>query len=340
MYGVASDQYVAEMKLGIRAPDVRNNDAAPVFQGAAIASQIGLDSHVLVQFMRSREFLDRLQERVPLRAMFDAAAIDPIARLPKEASAERLVEYWNGMIDPFFDMTNGTITVRVRAFSAKDALTLATEIQAICEKLIADMTAHLRAETMAMAEAQTARAETRLKAVLRQREELRSREGTVDPGKIAEGTLKAAAQLREQLGRVKAELTTMQRNQLAESSPQIVNQRNRIAGLELEIAAIEQQSAEIHMRSSTLAQSTTTFEELASEQQIAEKVLASSLESLERSRLSAGRQGTYLIPFVHPSLPEEALYPRRARTIAVVFVAGFALWATLWLGAAAVREHL
>jgi capsular polysaccharide transport system permease protein len=340
LYAVASDQYVAEMKLGIRAPDARNNDATAVFQGASVASQIGLDSYVLVQFMQSREFVDRLQERVPLRAMFDAATIDPIARLPKEASAERLVEYWRGMVDPFFDMTNGTITVRVRAFSAPDALRLATEIEAICDKLIADMTAQLRAETMAMAEAQTARAEARLKAVLRQREELRSRDGAVDPGKIAEGAIKAAAQLRDQLGRANAELTSMQRYKLSENSPQILNQRNRIAGLEQEIAAIEQQSAAIAMGGSTLGRSTTAFEELESEQQIAEKVLTSSLESLERSRLSAGRQGTYLIPFVHASLPEEALYPRRARSIAVVFLAGFALWATLWLGGSAIREHI
>src|SRR3569623_1312384 len=100
LYAVASDQYVAEMKLGIRAPDARNNDATAVFQGAAVASQIGLDSYVLVQFIQSREFVDRLQERVPLRVMFDAPTGDPIARLPKEASAERLVEYWRGMVDP------------------------------------------------------------------------------------------------------------------------------------------------------------------------------------------------------------------------------------------------
>jgi capsular polysaccharide transport system permease protein len=340
MYGFASDQYVAEMRFGVRAPDARGNDATSVFQGAAVASQIGLDSYVLVQFMRSREFVDQLQDRVPLRTMFQAQAIDPLARLPKGVTAERLVEYWGDMIDPFFDMTNGTITVRVRAFSAAEALQLATETEAICDKLIAGMTAHLRAETMTMAEAQAAKAEERLKAVLQQRAELRRREGAVDPGKIAEGTLKAAAQLRDQLGRAKAELTSMQRYKLAENSPQIVNQRNKIAGLEQEVAAIEQQSSDISMRSSTLGQSTTSFEQLASEQEVAEKVLATSLESLERARMSAGRQGTYLVPFVHASLPEEALYPRRARTIAVAFVAGFALWATLWLAAAAIREHL
>jgi capsular polysaccharide transport system permease protein len=340
MYGIASNQYVAEMKLGVRAPDTRGNDASAVFQGAPIASQIGLDSYAIVQFMQSRPFVDRLQQRVPLRAMFDADGIDPIARLSKESSVERLVEYWRGMVDPFFDMTNGTITVRVRAFTAADALRLAGEVRALCDELIADMTAHLRAETMSMAEGEARQAEARLKTVLRQREELRSREGTIDPTKIADGTLRAAARLRDELARARAELGAMRRNHLSEASPQIVNQQNKIAGFEQEIVAIEQQSAEIATRASTLARTTTTFEELSAEQQIAEKVLASSLEALDRARMSAGRQGTYLIAFVPPSLPEEALYPRRLRTIAVMFVAGFALWATFWLAAAAIREHL
>jgi capsular polysaccharide transport system permease protein len=340
MYFIASDEYVAEMKLGVRAPDVRNNDATAIFQGMPVASQIGLDSYTIVQYMQSREFVDRLQERVPLRAMFDADRIDPIARLSKGVSVERLVQYWRGMIDPFFDMTNGTITVRVRAFTAADALRLATEIESLSDKLITDMTAHLRAETMAMAQAEVTQAENRLKTVLHQREELRNREGTVDPTKVAEGTLKAAASLREELARARADLGAMRRNKLSESSTQIVNQQNKIAGLEHEIAAIEQQSSEVAMRASTLARSTTTFEELASEQQIAEKILTSTLEALDRARMTAGRQGTYLIAFVPPSLPEEALYPRRLRTIVVVFVAGFALWATFWLAAAAIREHL
>jgi capsular polysaccharide transport system permease protein len=340
MYGVASDQYVVEMKLGVRTPDVRSGDATSVFQGMAAASQIGLDSYAVVQFLQSREFVERLQGRVPLRAMFESASVDPIARLSKDASAERLVEYWRGMVDPFFDMTNGTITVRVRGFTANDAYRLATEARAICDALIADMTAHLRAETMAMAEDEARRAEARLKAVLRQREELRSREGTVDPVRIAEGTLRAASQLREQLARAKAELGAMRRNKLNETSMQVINQKNKIAGLEQEITAIEQRSADITTRASTLGRTTTTFEELAAEQQVAERVLASSLEALERARMSAGRQGAYLVAFVHPILPQQALYPRRARTVAVVFIAGFALWATLWLAAAAIREHL
>jgi capsular polysaccharide transport system permease protein len=339
-YGIASDQYVAETRFGVRTPDVRSGDASPVFQGMAAASQIGLDSYVVVQFIQSRDFVDRLQERVPLRALYAQAGIDPLARLSADASAERLVDYWRGMVDPFFDLTNGTIVVRVRAFSPADARLLANEIQALSEALIAELTARLRGETLSMAESELARAEARLKGVLAAREQLRAREGVIDPGRIADATRQAAGRLREDVGKDKAELGALLRKGLGEGAPVVINLRSRIASLEQEIRVIELHSSASQTQQATLSQATTSFEGLASEQHIAEKALSSAIESLERARATAGRQGSYLVAFVRPGLPEEALYPRRARSVLVVFIAGFALWAIGWLAIASIREHL
>jgi capsular polysaccharide transport system permease protein len=339
-YGFASDQYVAETRFGVRTSDARGGDGALIFQGMAAASQIGLDSYVVVQFIQSRDFVDRLQERVSLRARYMQPGIDPLARLPADASAERLVEYWRSMVDPFFDLTNGTIVVRVRAFTPADAQLLAYEISAISEGLVAEMTARLRAETLSLAESEVARAEARLKGVLAARDELRVREGVIDPGKIADATRQAAARLREDTARDKAELGALLRKGLGEAAPAIINLRSRVASLEQEIRAIELQSSASRTRQATLSEATTSYEGLASEQQVAEKALGSAIDSLEKARATAGRQGSYLVAFVRPGLPEEPLYPRRARNVLVVFVAGFALWAIGWLAIASIREHL
>lgn len=340
MYGYASDQYVTEMKLGVRTVESRGGDGAAIFQGAASASQIGLDSYVVVQYIQSREFVDRLQAKVDLQRIYARSSIDELSRLPRGASAEQLVEYWRGMVDPFFDMTNGTITVRVRAFTAPEALSLANQIETICQDLIASLTAKMRSQTVAMAEEETRQAEERLKAVLHQREALRQREGTTDPGRVAESTYRALGSLREDLGRARAELENMRRNGSDERLTRVVNLKNRVASLEREVASIERETSAVTTQQSTLAQSTTQFEELAAEQKIAERVLGVSLETLEKTRLTAGRQGTYLLSFVHATLPEEPLYPRRARTVVVVLIAGFILWAVFWLAAAAIKEHL
>lgn len=339
-YGFASDIYVTEARFGIRTPDPRGSDAMPVFQGVAAASQLGLDSFVVVQYIHSRDFLDRLKERESFPELFGRPEIDRLARLRHGASAERQLEYWRGMVDPFFDMTNGTIVVQLRAFSPAEAQRLALEVQALSEARIAELTARLRAETLSMAEHEVARAETRLKDVLRARGALRAREGMIDPGHVADSANRAADRLREYFGRDKAELGALLRRGLSESAPAVTNLRSRIASLEQEIAAIELKASTSRPHEMTLPEATTTYEGLASEQNVAEKALASAVESLERARASAGRQGSYLVTFVRPALPEEPLYPRRARNVLVVFVVGLAVWAIGWLAVATVREHL
>jgi len=52
------------------------------------------------------------------------------------------------------------------------------------------------------------------------------------------------------------------------------------------------------------------------------------------------RQQVYIASFVPPSLPEEALYPRRWRSLGVVALIAFALWGIGWLAAQSVRDHL
>ena len=65
---------------------------------------------------------------------------------------------------------------------------------------------------------------------------------------------------------------------------------------------------------------------LESEQRSAKSDYQHALEALDRARLNADRQQIFVADFVPPRLPEEALYPRRARSVAIAFMAGFVIW--------------
>jgi len=56
--------------------------------------------------------------------------------------------------------------------------------------------------------------------------------------------------------------------------------------------------------------------------------------------MNADRQQVYLATFVRPTLPEEALYPRRLRSLGVVFLIAFAVWAIGSCAVQSVRDHL
>jgi capsular polysaccharide transport system permease protein len=83
-----------------------------------------------------------------------------------------------------------------------------------------------------------------------------------------------------------------------------------------------------------------SYEELESERRFAETAYQRALDALDRARINADRQQVYVADFVPPSLPEEALYPRRWRSLSVVFLAAFAIWAIGNLTVRSVRDHL
>ena len=64
------------------------------------------------------------------------------------------------------------------------------------------------------------------------------------------------------------------------------------------------------------------------------------MEALDRARINADRQQVYIAGFVQPSLPEEALYPRRLRSVGIATFLCGAVWLIGAFIVQTVREHL
>jgi capsular polysaccharide transport system permease protein len=82
------------------------------------------------------------------------------------------------------------------------------------------------------------------------------------------------------------------------------------------------------------------YEPLALDQKLAEQQYASALTSLEAARIEAQRKQRYLIAFVSPRLPDEAIEPERARNVFIVFLLAFLVYgigALIW---SAIKEHM
>jgi capsular polysaccharide transport system permease protein len=83
-----------------------------------------------------------------------------------------------------------------------------------------------------------------------------------------------------------------------------------------------------------------SYDELESERHFAEAAYQHALEALDRARINADRQQIYVADFVPPSLPEKSLYPRRWRSLGLVFGAALILWGIGNLTVRSVRDHL
>jgi len=337
---IAADQYVAEFRFALRSGEPVRNEPGALFQGNVAASPIGVDSFVVVQYLASRDIVDDLGRTLDLRQMFSRSEADWLTRLDAPVPIEELVRYWKNQVDAFYDPTNGTIVVRARAFTPQDALKLAEGILVSSERLVNELSARARRDALRSSEQEVRRAERRLKIVLARLREFRDKEGIIDPRKTADATVALAGQVREQIVRADTELSTL-RHYMRPDAPSVKMLEARIQSLESQRRSVESEVTDSEKtRSEALSRVMGSYEQLDSERTFAEKAYQHALEALDRSRLNADRQQVYIADFVQPSLPEEALYPRRLRSLGTVFAIGLVAWAIGGVTIRSVRDHL
>jgi len=337
---IAADQYVAEFRFGLRSAEPVRTDPGLPFQIGAAPSLIGLDSYVVVQYIVSRAMVDDLDKTLDLRQMFSTAKADWPARLHIPVPVEDLVAYWQGQVDAFFDPTNGTIVVKARAFAPEDAVKLAQAILASSERLVNELSARARRDALRDSENDLQRAEQRLATALVKLSNFRDKQGVVDPRKAADASAALDGRVRDELVRANTELSTLKEYMQADA-PSLKLLEARIRALETQRRALESEVTDTaDTRSPALSRIMGSYEQLESERSFAESAYQHALEALDRARMNADRQHIYIADFVQPRLPEKALYPRRLRSLGIVFVIAFATWAIGCLAVRSVWDHL
>jgi capsular polysaccharide transport system permease protein len=272
--------------------------------------------------------------------MFSRPEADWLARLDLPLSIEDLVKYWKRQVDAFFDVTNGTIVVRARAFTRDDTLSLAEGILAASERLVNELSARARRDTLHNAKEEVGRAERRLKLALARLRDFRDQQGIIDPRKTAEATSALAGRVRDELVRADTELATL-KHYMRGDAPSVKMLEARIQSLEAQQRSVESEITDTEKtRSEALSRVMGTYEQLEAERTFAENAYQHALQALDRSRMNADKQVVYLASFVRPTLPEKALYPRRLFWLTAVFVIAFVAWAIGGLMCRSVRDHL
>ena len=149
-----------------------------------------------------------------------------------------------------------------------------------------------------------------------------------------------AARIRDDIVRADTELSTVKHYMRADA-PSVRMLEARIQSLQAQLHSVESEVTDTEKsRSEVLSRVMESYERLESERTFAEKAYQHALEALDRARMNADRQQVYIAGFVQPSLPEEALYPRRLRSIGIALFLGCAVWLIGAFTVQTVREHL
>jgi capsular polysaccharide transport system permease protein len=340
----ASNQYAAEAQVAIRSSSSTGSstDLVGIFTG--VSSSTGGDEYIVMEFIRSRQILDKLAPTLDYRAIFSNPKADYIARFDPKLAMEDTVKYWRKMVTVGYDTTAKILTLQVRSFTPEDSLKLANAVLSQSEQLINELSARARSDAVKSAEQELQQTEDRLRKSRSALQVFRETRQELDPRKKAESRQQIIETLQSELTQARARHTAL-RQQLSENAPSVIYQSGIIKSLEQQIEEERERIASSERASVSGGQGTiggliTDYETLATDREFAEKAYLSALASLERARFDAVRQQRYLATIVAPALPDDAQYPKRILNIFIVFALSITLWALGSLVGLAIRDHM
>ena len=343
---LASDQYVAEARLSVRAAQtdrmsaLAGASASLAKLGAGMTPQLAdQDAHIVAEYLRSRAAVEDLGQTLDLPAIFRRPGLDFWARLKNEPKAEELQKYWAGMLRTSVDGPSGILTISVRAFHPQDAKALAEACVRIAEALVNRISERARNDALRKAEEEVRRADGLVQQALRDLRTFRDKEGILDPGSAATATSQLLLGAIAERGRLQTDMFVMTRA-LAPNAPTIKALKDRIDALDGQVEQLRGELTNKSEQAKTLSAALVRFEQLEIQRIFAEKLYALSQGGLERARIRAQQQQVYLTVFVPPYLPEEARYPERLAMSLVIPLVLLVIWSIFALTGLAIEDHL
>jgi capsular polysaccharide transport system permease protein len=337
---LASDQFEAEFKFTVAGAEAAQPDMIGSLSGIP-AMAIIQDTQIVVNHLDSRAAVEALERRVALRAMYSGQGVDWWSRFDAGEPIEKFLRYWRSKVDASIKMPGGLVEVRVRAFTAQDALAVSNALVGLSEGLVNDLNDRMNRDAVTQAQSELSRSAERLRQARIDLQTARNEAGLLDALSAAQGLNLLIAETQSTLLKLENEYATQMRA-VSREAPQMRALRARIEGVRGQVAEMRSKVAAQNTQSDdpTYSALMTRFSELELERQIAERLYGSAFASLEKARLVAEGKRMYLNVFVQPGLPEEARFPKRALNTALIFMGALAAWLALVGGATLVRNHM
>jgi capsular polysaccharide transport system permease protein len=336
LFFVAAPQYYSETRFTVRSQAA---GPASLLGGALSAAGFKAASEEAAgvrDYLLSHDAVRALRERIDLVGVFRRPEADPLLRLwAAEPTAEKLLDFYRAQVSATINPGSGITELRVRSFRPEDSLEISRHLLGLGEEMVNRMNTRLQEESLRAARAEVARAQAQAAEAQTAVTAFRQREQAVDPQRSATIAVETIGRLEGEAARARAELQQLS-TFARPGNPQVQNIRNRVDGLETQIA---EERRRLSAAGTGVTEQIATFERLRLEADFATRSLAVGMTTLERAQAEALRQQVFLVRIVEPNLAERSLYPKPLVTTAYVFAGLALLYGLGWLLLAGVREH-
>ena len=339
----AADRYVSTMGFSVRTEEVGGG----VSIGGILSTLSGSstsDPEILYDFIQSQELVRQIDRDLDLRAIWSKVpyAQDPLYAYDPPGTIEDLTEHWRRMVQVFTIGSSGLLELRVEAFTAEDAQTIAETVRERSSEMINELSAIAREDATRYAREELDQAKSRLRAARADVTRFRNRTQIVDPQAAIQSQLGIVTALQSQLADALVEMDILEQS-ANQSDPRLVQLERRIEVIEARIA--EEQAkfgggeAATPGGNARFADLVAEFEGLRADQQFAEESYNAARAGYDAAVAEARRQSRYLALHIEPTLAESAVYPRRVQLTLMVALFSFLIWGLVVLAAYALRDR-
>lgn len=308
-----------------------------LFQGTSMATQ--QDSITVQSYLTSRAALLRLDQDHGFKSHFSQPHIDPIQRLPENATNEAAFSIYQDHVRIGYDPTEGIIKMEVIAADPATSQLFSEALIDYAEEQVDQLTLRLREDQMAGARQSYEDAEARRAEALAEWLRIQQEVQQIDP--VGETSARTAqiSSLETQRQQLQLELQT----RLSVSRPneaQVNSLNSQIANIESLISDLRTEMTQTTIEGSSLAARNTELR-LAEENYTFQTLMVQqALQQMEAAQIEANRQVRYLSMGVEPVAPDEATYPRAFENTLITFLILSGIYLMISLTASILREQV
>jgi capsular polysaccharide transport system permease protein len=297
------------------------------------------DSVAVQSYLTSRDAMLRLDADKGFKRAFQDPSIDPIKRLPEDATNESTFDVYKNSVKIGYDPTEGVLNMEVIAPDPILSEEFSRSLISYAEQQVDAMTARMRSDQMDGAIQTYEDAESKMLAAQMRVQELQQGLGVLDP--VAEGSV-VMGQVAEMEGQLTAK--QLELGQLLANSRPVQSRVDAVRG---DITRLRDLIAETRLQLTESSDSRNSLAAISGQLRVAEaemvtrqEMLAASSAQMETARIEANKQTRYLSLSVSPIAPDDATYPKAFQNTIVAFLIFSGIYLMLSLTASILREQV
>lgn len=322
---IATPRYEAESRFFVQSSSGQQSGggAANLLTTGNMSGMLGgfVDGWAVSDFLKSRDCMRQLDQKIGLRRYLVHAGLDPANHLSQESSEDDLYRAYQASIKVSFNVLEQIDVLRVSAFSSNDAETLSKALIGIAEDFVSQMNEKGVADKLRVSQESVRRAEQK---ALDARDALttwRTTHGNIDPTASVAMLLNLSGQLEGELSNAEINLDKI-RALGNKDHPMLKPAEMQVAALQKRIVAMRRR---LSGEGNTEAKQLKSYEALRNTQAFADSNLTLAQQSYQQAMVDTLRLQRYLSIIAQPVPTDRPSSPRTMILLLEALALGFVL---------------